>query len=310
MAALLLLDSLSRIHPPESALVPLHFPRPSRSLPDPGLSGHREAKLFLDRCFDVPAVDPSWQSSLTCRCTVSPLLDGLDPLPRVSNRFGGSRIDAMAMRDSLMSTAAADMHHPSLFSDNEAAVQTSLIDSISSNAQQPSSSGNQDGSKNALATDRRQELDLRRRRYSTNPSYLSVSQSARKRRQTIRNGATIQLADRASETVKGVHGPTGVYMSFAVLILGITAVLQQGLLGVTNSPTAICSNCDGYGVEPCDICGARGTIVWEGKLTRADPCPLCFGSCTRKCRSCGGIRVKKGLPPIVQQLAQKSMRRN
>ncbi|PTQ37890.1 hypothetical protein MARPO_0054s0008, partial [Marchantia polymorpha] len=63
----------------------------------------------------------------------------------------------------------------------------------------------------------------------------------------------------------------------------------------------VCSRCDGYGVECCDVCEGRGRILWEGKMSHMDSCSRCFGSCTKKCPRCGGSRMKKGDPPIVQR---------
>jgi hypothetical protein len=45
-----------------------------------------------------------------------------------------------------------------------------------------------------------------------------------------------------------------------------------------------CPKCDGYGVQQCHVCEGQGKLIWEGKLQRMDPCPLCFGSCLEKVR--------------------------
>ncbi len=46
----------------------------------------------------------------------------------------------------------------------------------------------------------------------------------------------------------------------------------------------VCTKCDGYGVQQCHVCEGQGKLIWEGKLRRMDPCPLCFGSCLEKVR--------------------------
>ncbi len=46
----------------------------------------------------------------------------------------------------------------------------------------------------------------------------------------------------------------------------------------------MCTKCDGYGVQQCHVCEGQGKLIWEGKLRRMDPCPLCFGSCLEKVR--------------------------
>lgn len=93
-------------------------------------------------------------------------------------------------------------------------------------------------------------------------------------------------------------GSMGVAMAFAVAALGLkTAVEKQGLL--SGAPQKVCEKCDGYGVQQCHVCQGRGVLSWEGKLRHTDPCPLCFGSCLKKCSSCGGVKMKKGMPPAM-----------
>lgn len=102
-----------------------------------------------------------------------------------------------------------------------------------------------------------------------------------------------------------VPGPIGFVMAFAVAVLGVkTAVEKQGLLPGT--PQKICEKCDGYGVQQCHVCRGRGVLTWEGKLLhKDDPCPLCFERCVEKCSSCGGVKVKKGLPPTMAASTRK-----
>jgi len=101
-------------------------------------------------------------------------------------------------------------------------------------------------------------------------------------------------------------GPIGFAMALAVAALGLkTAVAKQGFL--PGSPQKVCEKCEGYGVQQCHVCQGRGVLNWEGKLRRTDPCPLCFGSCLKKCSNCGGAKMKKGIPPaMVSKLQLKA----
>lgn len=100
-------------------------------------------------------------------------------------------------------------------------------------------------------------------------------------------------------TVGKLPGPMGFVMAFAVAALGVkTAVAKQG------APQRVCEKCEGYGVQQCHICQGRGVLIWEGKLRHTDPCPLCFGKCLKKCSNCGGIKMKKGLPPALVSKVQ------
>ncbi|KAJ7555793.1 hypothetical protein O6H91_05G055300 [Diphasiastrum complanatum] len=86
-----------------------------------------------------------------------------------------------------------------------------------------------------------------------------------------------------------VEGVAGVFMVLTVAALGIT----RALFNHSQVPQKLCSNCNGGGVERCDICNGCGEIKWEGKLQHSDPCPLCFGSCVRKCSVCCGRRFER-----------------
>lgn len=168
--------------------------------------------------------------------------------------------------------------------------------------EKPSSPSHKDTSKATLFAEG-QDLDLRRSQRVA-PSYLSVSQSSRTSQRVMRNGSTIQLATIPLQ-MKDIKETPSVFMAFIAIILGLATVLQKGgLLGIANAPTKICSRCNGYGIELCDLCKGRGGITWEGKLRHIDPCPLCFGSRTKKCSDCGGVRVQKGVPPFLQQKAR------
>ncbi|KAH9571797.1 hypothetical protein CY35_02G112100 [Sphagnum magellanicum] len=105
-------------------------------------------------------------------------------------------------------------------------------------------------------------------------------------------------------------GPLGVVTAaVTVAVLGLTtAALRNGLLPST--PQKVCTKCDGYGVQQCHVCEGQGKLIWEGKLRRMDPCPLCFGSCLEKCRRCGGIKMKRGIPPNLQTQTSQNVKKS
>ncbi|CAI5490823.1 unnamed protein product [Closterium sp. Naga37s-1] len=60
-----------------------------------------------------------------------------------------------------------------------------------------------------------------------------------------------------------------------------------------------CELCGGYGLHCCTLCKGTGLIRWEGKFDRNDPCPACVGEGCSKCPECGGVKIRRGIPPIV-----------
>ncbi|CAK9268771.1 unnamed protein product [Sphagnum jensenii] len=105
-------------------------------------------------------------------------------------------------------------------------------------------------------------------------------------------------------------GPLGVVTAaVTVAVLGLTtAALRNGLRPST--PQKVCTKCDGYGVQQCHVCEGQGKLIWEGKLRRMDPCPLCFGSCLEKCRRCGGIKMKRGIPPNLRTQTSQNVKKS
>ncbi|KAG6558143.1 hypothetical protein Mapa_000324 [Marchantia paleacea] len=110
----------------------------------------------------------------------------------------------------------------------------------------------------------------------------------------------VGVAGRPPASANKLRGPVGLVMALSVAFLGLATAVQKKKSS-SDIPQKVCSRCDGYGVECCDVCEGRGKILWEGKMSHMDSCPRCFGSCTKKCPRCGGSRMKKGEPPIVQR---------
>lgn len=104
-----------------------------------------------------------------------------------------------------------------------------------------------------------------------------------------------------------ITGPGGVLMAVALAVAGVLTMMKSHSHLHSHSRhggATECGDCEGYGLQPCDLCGGAGNVQWEGKLYHSDPCPACFGERCKKCPSCGGVRLKKGLPPSVQELAE------
>ncbi|KAG0564871.1 hypothetical protein KC19_8G146600 [Ceratodon purpureus] len=139
------------------------------------------------------------------------------------------------------------------------------------------------------------DIDMRRSMRARPPS-MSLSQgfsSSGRRSETHTVGAVGYPVNTTR-----LPRPIGFAMAFVVAALGLkTAAEKQGFLPST--PQKVCEKCDGYGVQLCHVCQGRGVLTWEGKLRHTDPCPLCFGNCLKKCSSCGGVKIKKGVPPAV-----------
>jgi hypothetical protein len=115
------------------------------------------------------------------------------------------------------------------------------------------------------------------------PPSMSLSQSFTVGGQGVtRTVGAVGWPWTSATRIKGA-GPLGVITAVAVAILGLaTAVVRNGVLAGT--PQKACPKCDGYGVQQCHVCEGQGKLIWEGKLQRMDPCPLCFGSCLEKVR--------------------------
>jgi DnaJ-class molecular chaperone len=99
------------------------------------------------------------------------------------------------------------------------------------------------------------------------------------------------------------RGPAGLMMGLAVAGLGIATAIHKA--AETQPQVKLCTRCDGYGVECCDVCGGKGQISWEGKAHRTNPCPRCFGARLKKCPRCDGWRVKKDSTPVLQKLKEQ-----
>lgn len=222
-------------------------------------------------------------STSTARCASSnDFLDRLDPpLPRFANNHSNNR---------------SAVSGPQLILETRPTLPQSYRDEPLDASVEPSRPGNGDIPRQLRNLSDGQEVDIKRNRRAS-PSYLSVSQS----RRAMATGAVLQVASSPLQT-KELKGPTGLYVGFATMILGLMAVLQKGgLLGNSNAPTTICTSCNGYGRRVCNLCKGRGSVTWEGKLTRTDLCPSCLGSRVKKCSDCGGHRMRNDAPPFAQQ---------
>lgn len=127
-----------------------------------------------------------------------------------------------------------------------------------------------------------------------NPS-LSLSQSFDVQ---TSSGYIIGATGPPATLSKPFAGGAGLYMALVFALLGITTA-GASLLGM-NSSQEECTKCSGYGVERCHLCQSTGTLKCELDTVHYITCPLCFGSLTKKCSSCDGVRMRKGVPPFLQ----------
>lgn len=108
---------------------------------------------------------------------------------------------------------------------------------------------------------------------------------------------------------KPFAGGAGLYMALVFALLGITTA-GASLLGMNSSQEEECTKCSGYGVEKCHLCQSTGTIKCELNTVHFIACPLCFGTLTKKCSCCDGVRMRKGVPPFLQQDQVRSSQRS
>lgn len=137
-----------------------------------------------------------------------------------------------------------------------------------------------------------------------NPS-LSLSQSIDGQ---TSSGYIIGATGPPAALSRPFAGGAGLYMALVFALLGITTA-GASLLGM-NSSQEECTKCSGYGVERCHLCQSTGIIKCELEYVHFISCPLCFGSLTKKCSSCDGVRIRKGVPPFMQQEQVRSSQRS
>lgn len=153
----------------------------------------------------------------------------------------------------------------------------------------------EDGQENTTFVADFQDRNGRRNSRAGNPS-MSLSQSLDRQ---LDGGYTMVAMGPPATLSKQFPGSAGLYMALVFALVGITTA-GASLLGL-NSSQEECTRCSGYGVERCHLCKCTGTIEYQGEFRHVIPCPLCIGSCMKKCSSCDGVRMKKGVPPFLQQ---------
>lgn len=149
-----------------------------------------------------------------------------------------------------------------------------------------------------------QDRNGRRTSRAGNPS-MSLSQSLDG---PLDGGYTMVAMGPPAALSKQFPGSAGLYMALVFALVGITTA-GASLLGL-NSSQEECTRCSGYGVERCHLCKCTGTIEYQGEFWHVIPCPLCLGSCMKKCSSCDGVRMKKGVPPFIQKEQFQSSKRS
>lgn len=161
----------------------------------------------------------------------------------------------------------------------------------------------EDGPENTIFIAEFQDRNGRRNTRAGNPS-MSLSQSLDR---PLDDGYTMVAMGPPAALSRQFPGSAGLYMALVFALVGFTTA-GASLLGL-NSSQEECSRCSGYGVERCHLCKCTGTIEHQGEFWHVIPCPLCLGSCMKKCRSCDGVRMKKGVPPFLQQEQVQSLKK-
>lgn len=162
----------------------------------------------------------------------------------------------------------------------------------------------EDGQENTIFVADFQDRNGRRNSRAGNPS-MSLSQSLDR---PLDGGYTMVSMVHPAALSKQFTGSAGLYMALVFALVGITTA-GASLLGL-NSSQEECTRCSGYGVEKCHLCNCTGTIEYQGEFWHVIPCPLCLGSRMKKCKSCDGVRMKKGVPPFIQQEQLQSSKKS
>lgn len=230
----------------------------------------------------------------TTRCVYSPLVENYESSkinPIITKRDGGPTLTSPS---SISFLPVEDIVDEGSFqrSRNE---KGAVPDGKFPLPQDPVAAAHGDPSLLVTGSDVGRDLGARRSaRYQ--PQTMSLTQGFR----FVANqgvSCAIGVAGRPIANATKIGGPTGLMMGLAVAGLGIATAIQK--VSEPHSEQKLCSRCDGYGVERCDVCAGAGKITWEGKVHRTNPCPRCFGSRLKKCPRCDGCRVKKDSAPVL-----------
>lgn len=115
----------------------------------------------------------------------------------------------------------------------------------------------------------------------------SLSQALIRRTANATVGAAQPLI--SSRITKGPGG--GLMVMAALTLAGVLTVVRatrdRRASAAPEESYVVCADCEGQGMCECSICGGAGSILWEGKLLRNDPCPACLGDGCHQCPTCG-----------------------
>ncbi|GJP31958.1 hypothetical protein CLOM_g16512 [Closterium sp. NIES-68] len=133
---------------------------------------------------------------------------------------------------------------------------------------------------------------------------LSQALLRRSSRTVATVSAAAATAARPGARITGtLRGKGGVVVAVVLAVVGIaTLVMREHYQHHEHEHEEHgneCEVCGGYGLHCCTLCQGTGLIRWEGKFDRKDPCPACLGEGCSKCPACGGVRIRRGIPPIV-----------
>lgn len=188
--------------------------------------------------------------------------------------------------------------------DNKSPPSHQSMESPPGSFQQEDSKPAENGQESTIFIADFQDRNGRRNSRAGNPS-MSLSQSLDR---PLDRGYTMVAMGPPAALSKQFPGSAGLYMALVFALVGITTA-GASLLGLSSSQEE-CTRCSGYGVERCHLCKCTGSIEYQGEFRHVILCPLCLGSCMKKCISCDGVRIKKGVPPFLQQEQFRSSKRS
>eukprot|EP01018_Ginkgo_biloba_P002042 Gb_02286 [translate_table: standard] len=219
---------------------------------------------------------------------------------RADQRFRSSSLaDGLLYSWTLPSLSSDESRSSKITFDNES--PNSLQSTGSTPSSLPEENSMETVDNRTIFGDNFQGRNARRSYRARNPP-MTLSQSFDSSLRQINSGYTKEAIGPPDAAARKLPGGARFYMALAFALLGVTTAAKKAAYFLRiHASQEKCMKCSGYGVERCNLCEGRGIIEWEDEFMNVIPCPLCFGSCTEKCSSCDGLRMKRGVPPFLQQ---------
>jgi hypothetical protein len=80
----------------------------------------------------------------------------------------------------------------------------------------------------------------------------------------------------------------GFFFFFSLIIPGKVIIKKKSGLFLKSRPLKKCFKCQGFGIIRCTLCNGKGSVFYERKYQRSDPCPKCFQKRYDMCSFCQG----------------------